>query len=82
MQFQADILGIPVDVPVITETTALGAAYLAALGVGELDSVDSIKNVWKLNRRYMPQTNENQRKTMMEQWKKAVVRSRNWIDKE
>ncbi len=82
MQFQADILGIPVDVPVITETTALGAAYLAALGVGELDSVDSIKNVWKLNKRYMPQTNENQRKTMMEQWKKAVARSRNWIDKE
>ncbi len=82
MQFQADILGIPVDVPVITETTALGAAYLAALGVGELDSVDSIKNVWKLNKRYMPQTNKNQRKTMMEQWKKAVARSRNWIDKE
>ncbi len=82
MQFQADILGIPVDVPVITETTALGAAYLAALGVGELDSVDSIKNVWKLNKRYIPQTNENQRKTMMEQWKKAVARSRNWIDKE
>ena len=82
MQFQADILGIPVDVPVITETTVLGAAYLAALGVGELDSVDSIKNVWKLNKRYMPQTNKNQRKTMMEQWKKAVARSRNWIDKE
>ncbi|MEN8156811.1 MAG: glycerol kinase GlpK [Bacteroidota bacterium] len=82
MQFQADILGVPVDVPVITETTALGAAYLGALGIGELDSVDSIKNIWKLNRRYMPQISENQREGMMEQWKKAVATSRSWINKE
>ncbi len=80
MQFQADILGIPVDVPVITETTALGAACFGALGIGELDSAESIKSIWKLNKRYMPQISENQRKAMMGKWKKAVARSRNWIN--
>jgi len=80
MQFQADILGIPVDVPVINETTALGAAYLAALGMGDFNSADSIKGNWKLNKRYLPSINEDQRKSMMEQWKKAVGRSMKWID--
>ena len=46
MQFQADILGIPVDVPVINETTALGAAYLAAYGIGEVRQLDDIKGKW------------------------------------
>ena len=82
MQFQADMLGIPVDVPVIHETTALGAAYLCALGVGDFNSVDSIKRNWKLSKRYMPSIGDDQRKTMMEQWEKAVERSRNWIDSE
>lgn len=80
MQFQADILGIPVDVPVISETTALGAAYLAALGVGDFKSTDSLKTNWKLHKRYMPTIKEGQRKSMMEQWKKAVERASNWID--
>lgn len=80
MQFQADILGIPVDVPVIHETTALGAAYLAALGVGDFNSVESITSNWKLNKRYVPSINDDQRKTLMEQWKKAVKRSTKWIE--
>jgi glycerol kinase len=80
MQFQADLLGIPIDVPVITETTSLGAAYLAALGIGEFDSVDAIKDIWKLNKRYEPTTTEEQRREMMTKWKRAVERARNWID--
>ncbi len=82
MQFQADILGIPVDVPVIHETTALGAAYLGALGVGDFNSVEAINSNWKLSKRYIPSIGEDQRKTMMEKWKKAVERSTNWSDSE
>jgi glycerol kinase len=53
MQFQADILGIPVDVLVIAETTALGAAYLAAFGIGEFHDLNEIESKWKLYRRYI-----------------------------
>lgn len=80
MQFQADILGIPVDVPVINETTALGAAYLSALGVGDFNSLDAINHHWKLRKRYLPSIGKDERKLLMEQWKKAVVRSRNWAE--
>ena len=82
MQFQADILGIPVDVPVIYETTALGVAYLAALGIGDFNSVDSITANWKLAKRYIPSTSDDQRKSLMEQWKRAVKRSISWIEAE
>jgi glycerol kinase len=80
MQFQADILGIPVDVPVINETTALGAAYLGALGVGDFNSLDAISRNWKLGKRYVPSISEDERKLLMEKWKKAVMRSRNWSE--
>ncbi len=80
MQFQADILGIPIDVPVINETTALGAAFLGALGVGEFNSVEDIKSIWKLNKRYVPSIGEDERKTLIERWKKAVQRSMKWIE--
>jgi len=79
MQFQADVLGIPVDVPVINETTALGAAYLSALGVGDFNSVKEINSNWKLNKRYVPSIDKDQRESMIEQWKKAVQRATNWI---
>jgi len=78
MQFQADILGIPVDVPVITETTALGAAYLAALAVGEFESLEEIAKKWKLWKRYEPKMSEDERNTLMENWRAAVERARNW----
>lgn len=80
MQFQADILGIPIDVPVINETTALGAAFLGALGVDDFNSVEAIKSNWKLNKRYIPSIGDDERKTSIEQWKKAVQRSMKWID--
>ncbi len=78
MQFQADILGIPVDVPVINETTALGAAYLAALGIGDFRNLDEIASNWKLGRRYEPAIPEDQRSELLAGWKAAVERCRNW----
>ena len=80
MQFQADILGIPIDVPVINETTALGAAFLGALGIGDFKSVEDINSIWKLNKRYIPSIGDDERKTLIEQWKKAVQRSMKWIE--
>lgn len=78
MQFQADILGIPVDVPAINETTALGAAYLAGLGIGIFDNLEQISKKWKLARRYVPKMSKEQRETLCYQWKRAVERAQNW----
>ncbi|MCH7680945.1 glycerol kinase GlpK [candidate division KSB1 bacterium] len=80
MQFQADILGIPVDVPVIHETTALGVAYLAALGIGDFDNLDEISSKWKLSQRYEPAITEDHRHQLMHQWQRAVARSQKWIE--
>jgi len=80
MQFQADLLGIPIDVPVINETTALGAAFLGALGIGDFNSVEDINSNWKLNKRYIPSIGDDERKTLIEQWNKAVQRSMKWIE--
>lgn len=80
MQFQADILGIPVDVPVISETTALGAAFLGALGVGHFNSLKEISSIWQLERTYEPGISVDQRQSLLEQWKKAVQRSKNWAE--
>lgn len=78
MQFQADILGIPVDVPVITETTALGAAYLAAYGIGDYENLDELSQQWKLQLRYEPKMTSSTRDYLLENWHRAVERSRNW----
>ena len=80
MQFQADILGIPVDVPVIHETTALGVAYLAALGLGDFDNPDEIISKWKLSKRYEPGMTEDQRHQLIHQWQRAVERSQKWVE--
>jgi glycerol kinase len=82
MQFQADILGIPVDVPEIHETTALGAAFLAALGIGDVSGLEEIAAKWKLARRYEPILSEDRRQAFRERWKKAVERSREWAETE
>jgi glycerol kinase len=78
MQFQADILGIPVDVPVITETTALGAAYLAAFGVGEFSSLDDLTSHWKLGQHFEPHMSSDERESRMHNWHRAVERSKAW----
>jgi glycerol kinase len=78
MQFQSDILGVPVKRPEVTETTALGAAYLAGLAVGFWDSKEEIGNKWSVNRRFENEMEEEQKEKLYAGWKKAVNRSRAW----
>ncbi len=80
MQFQADILGVPVVRPKVTETTALGAAYLAGLAVGFWKNTDEIAHQWQVDKRFEPQMDEATRAKLMKKWKKAVERSREWED--
>jgi glycerol kinase len=77
MQFQADVLGRPVVVPEIPETTALGAAYLAGVGSG-VWTVDQVSGLWREAARYEPSMSEDQRRSLLEQWRAAVERSRDW----
>ena len=76
MQFQADIENAEIVRPVITETTALGAAYLAGLAVGYYDSLDEIKGYWKADRRFKPGITEDKREKLLAGWKDAVERTR------
>ncbi len=80
MQFQADILNVDVIKPVITETTALGAAFAAGLAVGFWKDVASLKSIWKADQRWTPRMNENDRSREYRNWKKAVARAKDWID--
>ncbi|HYP52679.1 MAG TPA: glycerol kinase GlpK [Pyrinomonadaceae bacterium] len=72
MQVQADILGVPVEVPEITETTAAGAAYLAGLATGFWQSREELAARWKLARRYEPRMNEDERERLYRRWLRAV----------
>jgi len=72
MQFQSDILGVPVERPVITETTALGAAYLAGLAVGYWKDRAEIASQWQIDRTFAVELDENSRRTLYDGWKKAV----------
>jgi glycerol kinase len=78
MQFQADILGVPVEVPETLETTALGAAYLAGLATGFWQDQDELKTRWRLRRRYEPQMGEEERERLYGRWQEAVARSKDW----
>ncbi len=78
MQFQADILGVPVQRPAITETTALGAAYLAGLAVGFWESPEQIAARWKVERTFQPQLDADRREALYGGWQRAVERSREW----
>jgi glycerol kinase len=78
MQFQADMLGIAVVRPAVTETTALGAAYLAGLAVGFWSSMDEIGSLWAVDRRFEPALPADQRQARLAQWRRAVERSRHW----
>jgi glycerol kinase len=72
MQFQADLLGIPVVRPAITETTALGAAYLAGLSTGVYQSTDELSTLWRAERRFVPTLDTARAKELMERWEHAV----------
>jgi glycerol kinase len=76
-QFQADLLGIPVRRPRLTETTALGAAFLAGLGVGVWSDAD-LAGLWKLDHEFEPRMSRDQADELQTQWRKAVERSRAW----
>jgi glycerol kinase len=78
MQFQADLLGVPVVRPTRLETTALGAAYLAGLTVDLWKSRDEVARQWKAGRRFEPRMDASERQTRMARWREAVSRSRNW----
>lgn len=78
MQFQADILGMNVLRPKITETTALGAAFLAGLAVNFWKDKEDIKKSWKLDREFFPNLSEEKRIKYLRGWKKAVEKARNW----
>jgi glycerol kinase len=78
MQFQADLLGVPVVRPAVTETTALGAAYLAGLAAGYWPSVDAITGQWKVDRRFDPAMASADAKALRERWSAALGRSKGW----
>jgi glycerol kinase len=78
MQFQADLLGIPVVRPRVTETTALGAAYLAGLAVGFWESGAEIARQWQAERRYEPAMGDAQRAELLARWARAVRHARDW----
>jgi glycerol kinase len=80
LQFQADTLGINVRRPLLTETTALGAAYLAGLAVGYWKSRKELESNWQLDREFTPQMPRDEKERRYSRWKRAVERSRDWAE--
>lgn len=79
MQFQSDLLGVPVDRPKVVETTALGACYLAGLAVGFWNNKEELANNWQLDRRFEADMDEDTRRELYVGWLKAVRRTMNWL---
>ncbi len=82
MQFQADILGVPVIRPVVAETTALGAAYAAGLAVGFWSDLDELRANWQEDARWEPQLDESERERLLRNWRKAVTKTFDWVDED
>ncbi|PPF55207.1 glycerol kinase [Clavibacter michiganensis] len=80
MQFQADILGVPVVRPVVAETTALGAAYAAGLAVGFWKDLDDLRQNWQEDSRWTPDMDDAERERQLRLWKKAVTKTFDWVD--
>src|SRR5262249_13547269 len=78
MQFQADMLGIPVVRPANTETTAAGAAYLAGLAMDFWKSADDISETWERERTFTPQMSADERKRLLADWSRAIERASGW----
>jgi glycerol kinase len=82
MQFQSDILNSQVIRPEVTETTALGAAYLAGLAVGFWSSIDELQQYWQKDRAFTPSMNDVKRNDLQKNWKKAVRAAQAWTEEE
>jgi glycerol kinase len=82
MQFQADILGVPVVRPVVAETTALGAAYAAGLAVGFWENLDDLRANWQEDSRWEPKMDAAERDRLVRNWKKAVTKTFDWVDED
>jgi len=80
MQFQADVLGAPVVVPEISETTALGAAYLAGIATGVWEA-EQVEAMWRQAARYEPRMGEDERQTLLADWHRAVERAKGWAER-
>ncbi len=80
MQFQADLLQIPVIRPSVTESTALGSAYAAGLGVGFWEDTGQLKENWKMDKKWYPEMAAEKRGALCRQWEKAVARAGNWVE--
>ncbi|MGR0220143.1 FGGY-family carbohydrate kinase, partial [Agromyces sp. ZXT2-6] len=80
LQFQADILGVPVVRPVVAETTALGAAYAAGLAVGFWSNLDDLAENWQEDRRWEPKMDADEQGRLVRNWKKAVTKTLDWVD--
>lgn len=78
MQTQADLLGIPVQRPLISETTALGAAYVAGLALQVWDSIEDLREQWQMQAEFQPQISVSERQTRLQGWRRAVRRSKSW----
>ena len=78
MQFQADVLGVPVVRPTVKETTALGAAYLAGLATGYWQSIDEIGALWQIDRTFEPAMDRAEVEALMARWNKALGRAKAW----
>ena len=79
MQFQADIIDLPVVRPRITETTALGAAYVAGLAVGFWESLGELRLQWAVDKTWTPNMEQYHREELFGGWKKAVTRALDWV---
>ena len=80
MQFQADMLGVPVVRPKVAETTALGAAYAAGLAVGFWQNLDDLRPNWQVDQTWQPSMSSQERQMLYRGWLKAVKRTFNWIE--
>jgi len=80
MQFQSDVLGVPVIRPVVAETTSLGAAYAAGLAVGFWDRVEDLRENWQEDARFTPKMDKAKVASEYAMWKKAVTRTFDWLD--
>jgi glycerol kinase len=77
MQFQADVLGVPVLIPEVAETTALGAAYLAAVG-NRSWTLEQVASGWRERSRYEPRMTDDERESLLHDWARAVDRAGHW----